>query len=650
RGKNKTPDNMYRLAWSLAAIEQYDEAIQLTNDFMNSFLDAELTPKALLIQGYAFGKLDRTPESVSSYQLVVDHFPQTPYAAKALHLMALTYFRNNQFRPIITQLNHQWNLIPLDVKKKFPETLYWIAEAHIQLGNGEASRDYYQKFLDMAPLDHPLVAQALLGQSVSYAVDKDFNTSILTLQRTFQTAQEKNDTAFMAATMLEMGNVFFNAKDYENAASTYRQYQKIDPKHPQLGFSMYQEGLALHRAEYYSDAVAAWENVVKTHPRDAKAPEALFRTAKTRFDLGQYPDAVKNYEQLIRVYPDCEFAKDARLQIGQCYYNAGNFPKAIVHYTDFLDRFPDDEQAPQVLQLLQTCYYQAKKTPEEIDKLTKNQTKSPVLADIYWEEGAKLYNDKAYEKARDYFQKILFEFPSSSLAPQASFYRAESLYLQEKFMEAVPAYENFLQYYPEDPQKSLCMFHLAVCLFNEKEYSKSAVVFQDFAKAFPDDAMAKNANLNAAMCYAKAQEVDNAVTAYQNYVTLYPDSEDVGTVYMQMAQLLEKTGQDEKAAALYRKVPGNLAERTEALFNAGRLYRKLNNANAEKQVYEETQAHSVKNDAYRIAGLLQLAEIYLTQNDKARALAVYQDVAQNAADEASAAMAKEQIQALQGGK
>lgn len=645
KGKVRTPDSMYRLIWSLTAIGDHEEAIRLSNDFLNSTYDPELTPKTLIVQGYAFEKLGRDPEAAASYQLAADNFPDTPYAARALQMMSMTYFRSKQYSPVVTQVYHQWNTLPAEIRQKHPETLFWIGEAHLELKNGKEARKFYQDFLDRAPPDHALATQAMLGQAVSYAVDKDFETAVLTLQRTYQGALEAKNTALTAAVMLEIGNVFFNAKDYENAASSYRSFQQIDAKHPQMAFALYQEGLSLHRAEYYSDATAAWAKLVKNYPKDAKAPDALFRKAKTHFDLGQYPEAVKDYEQLVKSYSTSEYAKDARLQIGQCHYNAGNFAKAITHYTDFLARYPNDPQAPAVLQLLQTAYYQAKKTPDEIEKLTKDQPKSAILADIYWEEGAKLYNEKSFEKARGYFQKILSEFPSSSLAPQAGFYRAESLYLEEKFSEAIPAYENFIQYYPEDGQRSLAMFHLSVSLFNQKDYLKSADAFNAFAGEFPDDPMAKNANLNVAICYAKAQELDKAVAAYEKYISLYSGADDLGAVYLQMGQLLEKAAREAQAAKAYRRTPKNLPEYPEAVFGAGRASRTINDTEAEREAYEDLRANAPKNDPYRIAGLLQLAEIYLTQNKTAQAVEVYKDVAQNG-DEQSAAAAQEQLKAL----
>ncbi len=646
KGKSRTSDTVFRLIWSYAAVGRYQQAIDLSNEFLSNYWDRELTPKTLLVQGYAFGKMKQYPNAVASYQLLVDRFPNTGFAPTALHLMALDYFRSQQYGSVVTQVFHQWNSLEPEIRNEHPEALYWIGEAHLKLHNGPEARASYQRFIDLAKADNPLIGQALLGQGVSYTLDKDFDTAILTLQRSYANAQEKNDKSMMALLMLGMGDIFFNAKNYENAAASYRNFETIDPKHPEMARAIYQEGLALHRAEYYTDAITAWERMAKAYPKNEKAPDALFRVAKTEFDMGKYPEAVKSYEGLIRSYSDNALAKDARLQIAQCYYNAGDFNNAIARYTDFLDRYPNDEQVPNVLQLLQTCYFQAKKSPEEIEKLTKDQPKSGVLADIYWEEGAKLYNDKNYDKARQYFQMILYDFPVSSVAPQAAFYRAESLYLQEKYVEAVPAYENFINAYPTDPQMSLAKFHLAISLFNQSKFSDSAQAFAEFANSFPDDPMAKNAALNVAVCYAKANENENALEAYQNYIRAYPDSEDIGATYIQMGALLEKSGQDERAAEVYKSVPSNMKERAEALFNAGRCYRKLNSTESEKQVYQQLQNVADKADPYRISGLLQLAEIYLVKNDYNNARNVYQDVIQNASDQQSVAAAQQGLQSI----
>jgi TolA-binding protein len=499
----------------------------------------------------------------------------------------------------------------------------------------------------MAKTSHPLAIPALRGQAEAAMESGDFDAAQDALQEAVEIAKERKDNARLAFLTVDQANLAYNQKNYESAASLYLQAQKMDPKSAQAPFALYQAGVALRRTEYYTDAILTWDKLVKEYPRDENSPRALFQASKIRFDMGKYPEAVAGYEKLARTYPKSDLVEDAKLQVGQSYYNAGNFLKAAAVYQDYLKQYPDSDQAAVIGQMLQTAYYQAKKSPAEIESLTKSQPKSEVLGDIYWEEAAKLYNEKKYDEAQKNFQKILYEFPSSPLAPQAAFYRGECLFLLERYEPAVGAYDTYLKSYPEDPQRSVAMFHWAVSLFNMKEFVKSAEAFEEFAESFPDDPLAANARMNAALSYVKSEEMESAAQAFRRYAELYPNSEDIGSVYLQLGQALEKAGNLQEAVAALQRMPANRPEYGEASFNAGRIYRKLKDPAGEKQAYEKLKTMGVKNDAYRISGLLRLAEIYLSESEVEKAKSLYVDVAQNASDPASANLAQQQIQALQ---
>lgn len=644
--KRKSVDNMYRLIWGYTAQGDYKKAIDLANDFLSTQLDADLTPRALLVQGYAFNKLGKLPEAFASYQLVVENFPATPYAAKATQLAAMNYYRAGQFKAVTTQVNSLWESIDNGVRNHYPETLYWLAQAHLKLRHGDESEALFKEFAKIAPPRHPWLPQALRAQALASALGKSSETALPILQRAYQNASDIGDRALMGKLTLDMANISFNAKKYEKAAGFYRQMEQVDPKNEKLPFALFQGGVALYRSSYYTDAIDNWTKLVRQFPKDNRAPDALFRASKTWFDLAKFSEAIAGFEDLMRNYPLTEFAKDALLQIGQAYYNDKNFSKAIDTYKDFLAKYPRDPQSVQVAQLLQMAYYKTGKSPEDIDALTKGQTKNPVLVDVYWEEGAKLYNEKDYPKARELFEKIIFNFPTSSLAPQASFYRSEALFLEEKYQEAAVAYEGFLQSYKDDAQRNLAMFHLAVSRYNLKQFPESAQTFELFAQTFPKDALAQNASLNAALSYIQAQNVEEAIDAVQSYAASFPNAEDLGTAYLQLGQFLEKLGQEQKAAEIYRQTPPRRAEYPEALYNVARVFREIKNAPEEQKAYESLAALPNKSDPYRIAGLLQWGDLLVLQGKLPQAAGAYKDVVKNAADAESRGRAQEQLTAL----
>ena len=642
--KKRTMENSYRLIWARAAQGDYQKAVGLANDFLNQGEDPELTPRTLLLQAYGFEKLGKRAEAFATYQLVAEHFSATPYAAKAAELSCINFFRAGEYKSIATQVSSLWRRVSPEVQKKFPETIYWMGHASMKLKDYPQAQKLFKEFVSIAPAGHPWLSEGLRAQALSYALGSSIKDALPVLQRAYQSAQETENKALMAKLTLDTANILFNeGNKYEEAVSYYRRLEQIDPKNDQIPFSLYQQALSLYRKEYYIEAAETWEKLSQQYPRDPRAAESLFRASRTRFELGKYPEAIAGYETLVRNFPKSPLVRDARFQIGQAYFNAKDWPKAITAYMDFQTQFPNDPELPQVGNYIQLASYNSGMSVTEMEEKFRGETKTPVLADVYWREGAKNFNDAKYAAALENFQKILYEFPSSSWASQASFYRAESLFLQENYKDAVASYESFLQGFPGNANTAPAQFHLGVCYFSLNNFDRSAAVFEEFAKTFPTDELAKSAALNAAISYSRVGDVEKTTLAYLNYTSLYPDAEDVGAAYIQLGQFLEKVGQESRALEAYRRVPSKQPEYPQALYLLARLHKNLSEPVGERQAYEALLKVPAKSDPYRIAGLLSLAEIHLLASDADRALAVYGDVMKNAADEGSRALAQEQI-------
>ncbi|MBL8023252.1 MAG: tetratricopeptide repeat protein [Elusimicrobia bacterium] len=644
--KNRTMENNYRLVWARAAEGKYEKAVELANDFIKKGEDPELTPRTLLVQAYAFERMEKKAEAFATYQLVAEHFSSTPYAAKAAELSCMNFFRAGEYKSISTQVSSLWRRVDPEVQKKFPETVYWMGHSAMKLRDFAQAHKYFNEFVLLAPTDHPWRTESLRAQALAYAMDKSVKDALPVLQRAYQSAQQTENKGLMAKLTMDMGNIAFNSRKYEEAVSYYRRLELIDPKNTMIPFSLYQQALSLYRAEYYNEAADTWEKISVQFPRDSRAAESLFRASRTRFELGKYLEAVVGYETLVRNFPKSPLVRDARFQIGQSYFNAKEWAKAIESYLSFKGHFPTDPELNQVSNYIQLASYNSGMTVAEMETAFRGETKTPVLADVYWREGAKNFNEKNYDAARNNFQKILYEFPSSSWASQASYYRAESLFLQENYKDAVASYESFLQGFPGNANSAPAQFHLAVSYFSLNNFDRSAAVFEEFSKTFPNDDLSRSAVLNAAISYARLGDVEKTTRGYLRYAELFPEAEDVGVAFIQLGQFLEKVGQESRAVEAYRRVPSKRKEYPQALYLLARLHKTLSEPVGERRSYEALLTVGAKGDPYRIAGLLALADLHLAANDAEKALSVYGDVLKNATDDPSRILAQTQISAI----
>lgn len=645
--EKRMPEENYGLVWVLVDKGEYEKAIQLAETSLKLFYDPELTPKLLLVEGYAHEKLGHITEAVASFQLVVDRFPSTEVAARALLMMALAYHSVGDYKSVVTLVNRQWQALPPGVRYNVRDTEFWIAEAYMNLQNYREAKLGYEKFTAEG-LENPLAPYAYFGLATAQSQTGDFAQARATLKGFEQLAAEKKPELVELAT-LQLGHLYFNGKSYDQAVSTYKEFVTKYPRSPKIPDVMFQEATALYRGEYYSEAAKTWRELFAKHPKHPLAVQALFQSGKTEFDTGHYAEAVKDYRQLIDRYPESSLAKDARLQVGYSFYNAGDYASAVAAFNDFLKKYPMDDRGPSVQSSIQTSYFRMKKTPEEIEKLTVGQVKSGVLADMYWENGAKAYNAKDYAKAQEYFEKILLDFPSSSVAPRAFFYRAESLYSLGRLQEAARAYKTFVENYPQDEQAPMAMFRLGVSLFDMKSYPDAADAFENFAKTYPNDPTAKNAAFNVPLCYLKSNQWDKSITAYKDLLGRFGDDASKATIWYQIGTINQKLGQDADAAQAFQQVPRGSIEFPEALYYAGLSYERLQDGAGEKKVYESFIPLEPKENPYRISGLMRLAEIEEVNGDKAWALSLYQDVASHSRDSSVVAIAQKKIQEL-GGK
>jgi TolA-binding protein len=636
--------SLFKIIWCHAQQNQYEEAITKAKEFLQSYQWGELAANVLLIEGLAYQKTGRHPQALRCYQEIVDKYAGTLFFEKALYLMATAYYELERYSQLVTNVHQILKNAPSSSTVWRAETYYMIGEGYYALGKYSEAARIYELVSKNFPTSR-LLTRAYQAISSCYAQRGEYDRAGEVQEKALVMAQEEGGEV-SDLTLLEMGNIQFNKKEYEKAISYYEEFVKRSPGNPRVSQALYQEGIALYRLEYFSEAIKKWEKVAREHEQDELAPRALLQAGKTYFGLGKYSQALSIYQRLREKYPGSEMVKDAVLQVGQCYYNQGKIQDAITQYEKFIKDYPDDERVGAVLEQLQMSYYRQGKSIEELEKLIAQFPKSRFAADTYWKLGAEAFNRKNYPLAQRYFQKVVLDFPESTSAAQAFYYQAECYYLQEKYFEAVSSYENFVLNFPEDRLVSQAMFREAICYFSMGEFEKSVNAFKEFSLSYPEDPLVKDAALNIALCYKKVQKLRESIEAYENFVTVYPKDEKVGFAFLQIGSLYEVMDEYKKAVEAYEKVPGRKREKGEAEFYAARCYDKLKMPEKEKQVYEALVNFVPKSDEYRLAGLMRLAEIYEAEGQLKKGLVIYGDIVNNSKNPDWVALAKERMKIL----
>ena len=121
----------------------------------------------------------------------------------------------------------------------------------------------------------------------------------------------------------------------------------------------------------------------------------------------------------------------------------------------------------------------------------------PKTAEDYMRLGNTQLSRNREIQARQYFEKVLEEYPDSEIKAQAQFKVAESLYREGNSLEARFEYQKFLELYPQHPLASRAQFQIGVCNLQEVHNSdrdqrrtrEALQAFRTFRQKYPQDAL-----------------------------------------------------------------------------------------------------------------------------------------------------------------
>ncbi len=283
------------------------------------------------------------------------------------------------------------------------------------------------------------------------------------------------------------------------------------------------------------------------------------------------------------------------------YADAANFQKnqelalASEQWEKFLKDFPDEPLASEAAHYLGVCqmrlaepnYRRAAEAFERALKYKDHDLREESLYNLGWclyasGNAGEVPDAANLRRAAAAFQKLLKEFPKTSLADGALFFQGEAFYGLRESEQAVAAYDAMLKS-PAGQTSSLrpdALYSKGVALEELKRYEQAIGVYRTLLSKHPEDRLVGTVRLRLAEVlvleknYAEADRLLAEVIAEG-------ESEDLPLAISRRAFVLAQLGRGEEAAALYERLvvefpaspwaaSANMAA-AQSLFRAGNL-------------------------------------------------------------------------------
>jgi len=631
-----------------------------------------------------------------------DEYPETKKHIQAKLLLGQCYFFKSQYLKAYDIFN---DLLKFSEFKD--ATLYWLGETYLKGSDFKKAVKQYHQLIDLYP-DSIYTPQAYYSLGWSYFAQNDYSQAkkvFLKLVRKFPVHQLAEDASF------KLSETEYNLGAYENAIQYFKSYVLNFPKsrrHGQAYFyiaeSYYFLENFLTAVTYYAkSAEIAYDNKLilmgKVNLGWSYLKLEKFKLAQQYFDdayqfakekgilsddvllgqatfyaeTGEHKEALKAYKQLIDQFPGSERIVEATLGLANTYYQTKRFKEAIHSYQAIINMASDDPARKAILEKTYFGLAWAHLKSGDIDvavenfQTIKNTTASKTVRISALAQIGDAYQDVGQlEKAVDFYDKILQDFPDSLYTDYVQYRQGIALLKMERIEAATLSFQSLQANFPTSKYLNDINYYLAVAYFKKEDWATSKEYIELFIEDLPhankflaearyilalsnynledykeallifhvilknhsqESALVKNSELYIAKCDYEMGSLKEALKKFQGVVTKYPKSKVTQEALMWLGDHYLGASEFTIAILHYKNFidmfPGS-KKLNLVFFELGRAYQAKGQYDQAVNTFKQID-RSQNPDLFEKA-MLSIADIFSEGLDSESAIQTYQNI------------------------
>lgn len=341
------------------------------------------------------------------------------------------------------------------------------------------------------------------------------------------------------------------------------------------------------------------------------------------------------YTKVLLNYPDDDASVNASFYLGEIHFSEGEFALAAQDYQALLRRDPRQELALPSLLKLGKCYSQlgdygsaSRAFYDYLDMAPDAGKASTALLELARAAGRAGQGKEALRA----YRRLLLEYPQSENAAQALSELAGLLFEQKDFENALAQYELLRRKFPRHDERA-ARFSVGQCHLALENWGKAAAVFAGLLKVDKQDDIAAGCYYGFARCLDNSGTALEALEAYTGAVERFPADARAVAARARVMELYRRVGLTDKAIeygeeSLKQTPPGAVAEAMLS-FELGLALMAANSYDRALAVFEEV-AQSAYDEAPRTEALLHAGDAARKLGGYDRAELLYRGALKNA--------------------
>ena len=224
---------------------------------------------------------------------------------------------------------------------------------------------------------------------------------------------------------------------------------------------------------------------------------------------------ISSTEELLKISPKTEFGNRAQLLSALSYYELKQY-KSAISSLDSIFKAKDSQYLAQAYLLLADSQFKLGDTNEakkNYNTLIKDFKKSDLVCNSLFRLGTIFYQEKAYDKAAQYFSNLILGYPNNILIDESNLY-------------------------------------LGRCYLNSKNYSKAEAIF---TKLSTSNTLGCKATIWLARTYSRQNQYDKAADILKNGMDKFSASQDYPSLVFNYGEILMTQNKYDEATDVFYK-------------------------------------------------------------------------------------------------
>ena len=381
----------------------------------------------------------------------------------------------------------------------------------------------------------------------------------------------------------QQGYTLYQNGQYAEAARRLQQVYDQDPRGPRAGEALFwaaeasfQEAQANNPAAF-DRAGRLFAEFLQRFPDHRQQDAARYALAWTYFKRGDYASAASAFERFLGSYrPGSEivpYTNDARLRLADAYFALKRFDQAITAY-ERVQGGGADYARFQVAQALANVGRE-REAAAAYDRLLADFPESSLRAQAIYAKGALHFQQTDYARAIAEYQRVIDEHPGSPVAPKAQYGIGDAYYNQGRLREATAAYRAVLDRYPNSPFVVDALSGVQFALTAQGEEHRLDEVVQRYAEQNPDASVLSDLRFRQAEGKYQAGNLREAIADFEQFLRSGEDPSLLAASNLYVGRAYVELGEPDRAEPYFRRVVErypNAGVRPDAAARLGALY------------------------------------------------------------------------------